>query len=260
MGKFLKFLVGVLKGVVSLVLLAYLIGAYFPLSTSRLTNTVSFLYLLLVLFTLFWFWLKKKTMERHPGFAKPWKVMRIVGIILWVVFFVLLAWGIPKYVNQQKTQSTVDIINNKKITLFDVFGNNLPPKPDQTANDSTVEGIDANHNGIRDDVELAIFAQYPNSAKIRAAELQYAQALQLELTQVYNSETLVATLKKEDLAYGCLADIDYDKLDNHKNEIRSLVINTDLRRKKFNDIYNYMTGYGLDNGPNCNIDSSTLPN
>ncbi len=58
-------------------------------------------------------------------------------------------------------------------------GKHLPLTPNKEENDATVAGIDNNGNGIRDDVELAIFAKYPNSAKIRAAELQYAMALQL---------------------------------------------------------------------------------
>ena len=53
------------------------------------------------------------------------------------------------------------------------MGTNLPPQPYEPENDATVAGLDKNNNGIRDDVELAIFAKYPKSAKIRAAELQY---------------------------------------------------------------------------------------
>ena len=40
----------------------------------------------------------------------------------------------------------------------------------------TIAGIDANKNGIRGDMELAIFKQYPDSAKTRAVLLQYALA------------------------------------------------------------------------------------
>ena len=79
-------------------------------------------------------------------------------------------------------------------------GEHLPPPPDPAQVDATIEGVDANGNGIRDDVELAIFKKYPNSARIRAAELQYAMALQMYLSKVFNSETLVAVIQGEDRA------------------------------------------------------------
>ena len=77
-------------------------------------------------------------------------------------------------------------------------GEHLPPPPDPAQVDATIEGVDANANGIRDDVELAIFERYPDSLKIRAAELQYAMALQMYLTEVFNSETLVAVILKDE--------------------------------------------------------------
>jgi hypothetical protein len=145
------------------------------------------------------------------------------------------------------------------------MGTNLPPMPDQKLNDSTIAGYDVNNNGVRDDVELAVFKEYPNSAKIRAAELQYAQALQLELTQVFNSETLVAVMKKEDLAYNCLGDNDVNNdltlLHQKEKEVESLVLNTDLRKKEQLDNYKkYMTSYTLPSGNHCDVDFSSLPN
>ena len=170
----------------------------------------------------------------------------------------------------------LDFINSKKITLNDVMGKNLPPIPDQKLNNSTVAGIDANKNYIRDDVELAIFKQYPNSAEIRAAELQYAQSLQLELTQVYSSKTLVAVMKKESHAIDCIGqngpDISLkdsrEKIiaalavtDNMQKEVEGLALNTDLRKKENSNILEkYMTGYASLPGNECDIELSSLPN
>ena len=50
------------------------------------------------------------------------------------------------------------------------MGKNLPAQPDQKLNDSTIAGIDENKNGIRDDVELAIFKKYPDNAKTLETE------------------------------------------------------------------------------------------
>jgi len=66
-----------------------------------------------------------------------------------------------------------------------INGFKLPPKPDQKKNDSTLLGIDFNHNGIRDDVERWIikhYAQDPKYPKTKTAiALQYAWASQKKL-------------------------------------------------------------------------------
>ena len=197
----------------------------------------------------------------------------MVLIILWAV---LLAWAAPKVMDSQKSKEAVAFINSHKITLLDVFGNNLPPAPDQKVNDSTVAGIDANKNFIRDDVELAIFTKYPNSAKIRAAELQYAQALQLELTQVFDSGTLVATLQKGSRGSTCVSQTgpeinpndtrekivaDLAIGQNRVEEVEILVLNTELRKKtESENLKKYMTSYSSPGGDQCDIISSSLQN
>jgi len=187
---------------------------------------------------------------------------------LYIALWIFGTWHLNEVA---KTQKAIDFINSQKITLDDVMGKNLPPVPDQKLNDSTIAGIDANKNNIRDDVELAIFKEYPNSAKIRAAELQYAETLQLELTQVFNSATLVTSMQKEDLAYQCLSSTVMNKsmaatdalaaLDQKDKEVTDLILNTDLREKHYSDEYDkYMTSYSLPNGNYCDINLASLLN
>ena len=94
-------------------------------------------------------------------------------IILWVLAVLAIAFvaiviiRIPYVMEKKKTDEAVVKIHSTKLTLDDVMGKNLPPSPGAGA-DKTIAGIDANNNGIRDDVELAIFATYPDSAKTRA--------------------------------------------------------------------------------------------
>ena len=190
----------------------------------------------------------------------------ILKIIIWmVVIFVIIFTGFAilgfwHKAQIKKTAEAIERINSRKITLEDVMGENLPLKPDQELNDSTIAGIDANKNTIRDDVELAIFEKYPNSAKIRAAELQYAQALQLELTEVFNSETLIATIQKESFAYSCLGEANNNELRNNEEFIENLIMNTDLREKAIDDAFKYMTTYALLNRENCDVNLLSLPN
>lgn len=228
-----------------------------------------FVLIFITLPTIFLFFFKKKFLAKHPKFIKPWKIYRffyIFFILVYIFFYILGTWHLNEVA---KTKKAVDFINSEKITLDDVMGKNLPPIPDQKLNNSTISGIDANKNGIRDDVELAIFKNYPNSAKIRAAELQYAQALQLELTQVFNSETLVAVMKKQSRGIDCIGktgpeDVSIKGLEiinGRKKEVEDLILNTNLRKNtELDNLNKYMVGYSSSSGNDCDIELSSLPN
>jgi len=196
-------------------------------------------------------------------FLKTNKIFKIIYIVILALFVMGMVFAFYRAIKVDRTQSAVEFINSQKITLDDVMGKNLPPQPDQKLNDSTVAGIDVNKNGIRDDVELAIFKKHPNSARIRAAELQYAKALQLELTQVFNSETLVAAIIKEDLAYNCIgntsADLSLSALNMIEKELNDDILNTSLRKnEQLNDLKKYMTSYSLPSSSHCDVELSLL--
>ena len=189
---------------------------------------------------------------------KIFKVILVILAVLFLLFAGLVAVGFSRRFEKDKTDVAIARINSTKITLDDVMGKYLPKKPDQALNDATIEGVDANKNYIRDDVELAIFEKYPNSAKMRAAELQYAQALQLELTQVFNSESFISALKKEDSAYFCLGNSVENKdsavLKIKEEELERLVLNVKIRENRYSENFKkYMTTYSL---PNIDCDIS----
>ena len=190
---------------------------------------------------------------------KIFKVILVILAVLFLLFAGLVAVGFSRRFEKDKTDVAIARINSTKITLDDVMGKYLPKKPDQALNDATIEGVDANKNYIRDDVELAIFEKYPNSAKIRAAELQYAQALQLELTQVFNSESLIQAIRKESNAYSCLSNADHKNLDINEKEVENLILNNADRKKQYENSFKFMTTYSLLNG-SCDIDLSSLSN
>jgi len=177
-----------------------------------------------------------------------WRWVRWPLYILVAGYVLLVIYDVQRLFDIDKTNEAVAAIHAQKITLADVQGTNLPPIPDQAENDATVEGIDKNNNGIRDDVELAIFKKYPNSAKIRAAALQYASALQMELTKVFNSETLVAVIQQEGRASICLLDTET------ADELEKTIINTETRIRFQKEIYEkYMTSYALPNSNFCDV-------
>ena len=89
------------------------------------------------------------------------KILKWTGIVVVAGFVGLVIVRMFVLDAKEKTAEQVAKIHATKLTLDDVFGKNLPPEPSAEA-DKTVQGIDANENGIRDDVELAIFKEYPN--------------------------------------------------------------------------------------------------
>lgn len=216
-----------------------------------------------------------ETFIQNPVFHRIWLMVRLPLVIILVLFIGLVIYRIPVVMERAKTEEVVEKIHSQKLTLEDVLGERLPPEPDSALKDATIEGIDANNNGIRDDVELAIFRLHPDSARIRAAELQYAMALQNELTNVFNSETLVAALQQTTRGFLCVGDTgskvslsDSQSVVNkafaitntRREEVEDLVLNTPARKDKGEQIFDYMTSYGDIKGPNCDIDLVSLPN
>ena len=99
-----------------------------------------------------------------------------MGLVILGAYVLLVVYRMFVLQGEKNTSEQVAKIHATKLTLDDVMGKNLPPsyaeategKPDY---DATVPGIDENKNGIRDDVELAIFKEYPNSSTSFLVEL-----------------------------------------------------------------------------------------
>jgi len=178
-----------------------------------------------------------------------WRWVKWPLIVLAVLYAIDVAWAVWYRSNEAQTNAAVAAIHAQKITLADVMGTNLPPVPDQAENDATVAGIDKNNNNIRDDVELAIFKKYPNSAKIRAAELQYAMTEQMYLTKVTNTETWKAVAEENGRANICLSGVS----DLKYKEVEGLVFNTKLRQDARDAAFEFITSHGSADGTACDI-------
>ena len=94
-----------------------------------------------------------------------------------------------------EVQTTVDITLNLKVTdnadatasaqttirIVEIDAARLPPEPDAEAGRQTVQGIDTNGNGVRDDVEHSLYRLYPLDTPRRETLLIGAQATQMEV-------------------------------------------------------------------------------
>ncbi len=109
----------------------------------------------------------------------------------------------------------------------------LPPDPGK-AGEQTLEGVDSNHNGVRDDVERYIALHYANSGKTRAALVQYAQAMQ---TQMISSKDKVKSMEpthKVMQAYDCLVYVvGNSSATKMMNEMQGLMLNSLPRLKAY---------------------------
>ncbi len=172
-------------------------------------------------------------------------------MVLVFLYAVLVGFRTFFLFDEEKTAEAVAQIHAQKITLADVMGTSLPPTPDKTENDSTVAGIDKNNNGIRDDVELAIFKKYPNDKKSRAAALQFVKAEQLYLTKVVNTETWKAVAEETGRAQLCTLDarMSWEEFER----LGDLVSNTQLRKETRTKAFEFITSHGDAEGTSCDV-------
>ena len=170
----------------------------------------------------------------------------MVGVLA-MIFVALIIWRIFVLADNDKTKVDVARIHATKLAWSDINGT-LPPEPDPAENNATLAGVDSNRNGIRDDVERAIYAKYKNNKRVAIAALQYAKELQMEFTEVRNSDTLVAVIQEEGRGYGCVYG------DGNEKVIENLVFNTEKRKQYQEDMLRkYMVSYTLLNVENCDI-------
>ena len=194
------------------------------------------------------------------------KILKWTGIVVVGAYVALVIYRMFVLNAEDKTAEQVKRIHATRLTIQDVMGEHLPPEP--AAPDATVQGVDANANGVRDDVELAIFAEYPDSAETRAVLLQYALALQMEVIQpIVNTGTVTAVAEDGERAYACVGKIlsrdDMRKYIEDGTRLRSFVeirqLNSDGRKKAQTDFYDKL-GSHTSPRESCDLDLSTLPN
>lgn len=184
----------------------------------------------------------------------------IIILALFVAALILRTIQLSKI---DKTNKQVEIIHSTKITMADVMGDNLPPDPGEEA-DKTIAGVDVNKNGIRDDVELAIFREYPNSAKTRAALLQYARAHSMTLQQPFMNNEVATEISRE-ISRGsyCIGESipeedSFQRFLSLTNFMESILFNTEGRVNFSNDFFEKVRSYS-DLESECDLDYTVLP-
>ncbi len=173
-------------------------------------------------------------------------------MVLVLAFVIFIIWDAFRLTEVDKTNAAVEAIHAQKLTLAVVNGDTqIKLGVDQATYDATVEGVDSNNDGIRDDVELAIFKKYINDKKARAAALQYAMTEQMFLTRVYNTETWKAVAEESSRANHCTIQTNLSSKD-----VKTIVLetfNTNLRKEAQDKAFEFTTGVGTAPGEPCDV-------
>ncbi len=154
------------------------------------------------------------------------------------------------FINETKQNNTSTLNNNKAETKPELEGINyvLPPHPGE-AGKKTLAGIDVNNNGVRDDVEIAIYEKYPDNPVVRRALWQDAIAATKVLlagdSQI-KSELLEAAIEETKAVY-CTKNTVREKVkskqlvstnpwmepSNATKFVEIMMVNTDARAKAY---------------------------
>jgi len=141
----------------------------------------------------------------------------------------------------------------------------LPPDPGE-AGMATLEGIDSDGDGVRDDVQRWIALTFPNSEKVRAALTQSAITIQkFMLDADADQRTIYQDALRMDRDISCLAYITQDFSDIGE-ALKANELNTYLRSKAWLKADSAMSGAMVPGLPfnqwkqGCDFDPDQFPN
>ena len=102
-------------------------------------------------------------------------------------------------------QAKVGMLVSNTLNLniyWEVNGHRLPPEPDPDVNNATLEGVDSNDNGVRDDVERKIYSTFNEEVK-RQYYMQEARHLQAMLADPELIQNAKEWQQKNNYILGC---------------------------------------------------------
>lgn len=128
-------------------------------------------------------------------------VLAVAGLLVVVGVCFNGCTGSPSGNSQNNGGNTV--IPSNLTPAQQALVNALPPDPGE-AGKQTLEGIDSDRDGVRDDVQRYIVLNYLDSAKTRAALMQYAKAVQATLPEADDKQASLDNEKEVSGAMYCL--------------------------------------------------------
>jgi hypothetical protein len=120
-----------------------------------------------------------------------------------------------------------------------------PPEPDPRINNATLEGIDNNHNGVRDDVERKIYEYFPK--KLHRALVMDAAAIfhNIAISSTGKAKEIEKQMSRSIHCHNYLRALDREIYADNFDYIEFLenyTFNTEERVQKYLDYINALSG------------------
>ena len=114
------------------------------------------------------------------------------------------------------------------------FPPGFPPDPGE-AGRRTLEGIDSDHDGLRDDVQRWIYARFPNDERKRKALRQVALWYQFNISKEFSEQDIPKSNKQFDRALTCFMEVFGEDVDSFidMDYVKAKFLNTFERTQRF---------------------------
>jgi len=151
------------------------------------------------------------------------------------------------------------------LSVGSVYAGELPPDPG-AAGKATLEGIDSDNDGVRDDVQRWIVMTYPNSEKTRASLTQEAKLDQQFILNAGDSNASLSTAKQMMNSEACLAYVQPNDYYDLGIEFQAIFLNTYSRSKAWLQADKHLSGTMFRSLPynqrkqGCNFNPDVMPN
>jgi hypothetical protein len=119
----------------------------------------------------------------------------------------------------------------------------LPPDPGP-AGKVTVQGIDSDEDGVRDDVQLFIDSTWSDSATL-AASTRFSKALQAFLVSGTDKPAALAAAASLNRSIDCLYAVDPDGFGSIVEHAEAVVVNTESRTRAYARAGAFISGGGF---------------
>ena len=162
-----------------------------------------------------------------------WSILALVVFAV-AFYYGFEIWWLRKYGSspQPVPSAILDVDKN-----FNHFPSGFPPDPGD-AGKKTIQGVDADHDGVRDDVQRWIYAFVPNEPKKQIALRQMARYFQQSaLADDYSSDVIKQSSEPLDRAVQCSYRTFTDEIHGYMEEmyLKAKVLNTYSRVKRYWD-------------------------
>jgi ABC-type Fe3+-hydroxamate transport system substrate-binding protein len=105
---------------------------------------------------------------------------------------------------------------------------NLPPDPGE-AGKLTIEGIDSDNDGVRDEIQRYIALEYPNSKKVRKVLTEMTKVNQAFILNANDKDKVLEAVEKRNKQSACAFYIDPNGAYHKLKKLKAKLLNTKER-------------------------------